>query len=125
MAALSLVNSVLERGEEKREDHYLQKVEEVWGEVLTATDLTEFVEKDSDHAVSAGAFGDIFKGTYYPNSGKSSMKRWWGKIAQPSTDRPIPVAIKVVRSSLTAGPRQEESKKVNPITGKMSLLKNS
>jgi hypothetical protein len=84
----------------------------IWGEILEPTDLSEFVTKDSEHSVSGGAFGDIFKGTWYPNHRKGSLKRMWRTFSQPQADKPIPVAIKVVRQILAGGAQQEEAKHV-------------
>jgi len=79
---------------------------DIWAATLEPTDLSDFVTKDSEHSVSGGAFGDIYKGTWYPNTRKRSVMRMWRTLSQPQIDKPVPVAIKVVRSSLP----QEEAK---------------
>jgi hypothetical protein len=108
---LSVRNQLTEEPEQPEEPK-LNKVDEIWGEILEPTDLSEFVRKDSDFTVGGGGFGDIFRGTWYPNTRKNSIKRMWRTLSQPSLDKPVPVSIKVVRQVLAEGPEQEDAKKV-------------
>jgi hypothetical protein len=111
--AITRVTSVLSIGGSRTEEPDLHEVDQIWGEVLEPTDITESVSRDSDVPVSAGAVGDIFKGIYYPNTRKNSMKRFWRSLSHPSLDKPIPVAIKVLRASLADGAFQDEAKTVS------------
>jgi hypothetical protein len=88
---------------------------DIWGEKLEPTDLSEYVIRDSEISVSGGAFGDIYRGTYYPNLRKNSVRRLFRTLSQPQADKPFPVAIKVVRQVLTGGAQQREAKIVSLI----------
>ena len=111
--AITRVTSVLSIGGSRTEEPDFHEVDQIWGEVLEPTDLTEFVQRESDVPVSAGAAGDVYKGIYYPNYKKTSVIRIWRSLSQPSVDKPIPVAIKVLRPSLADGSSQNESKRVS------------
>lgn len=113
MEAITRVSTVLSIAGSRIEEHNIREVDHIWGEVLDANDLTDYVEREDNIAKFSGAVGDVYKGTYYPNHKRTSAVRLWRTLSQPSLDRPIPVAIKVLRSSLAVGAKQDEAKKVS------------
>ena len=110
MALRAAQSSISGEPEEMVEESVSNEID-IWSETLEPTDLSDFVTRDDEHSVSGGAFGDIYKGTWYPNTRKRSVMRMWRTLSQPQIDKPVPVAIKVVRSSLP----QEEAKHVSSL----------
>jgi hypothetical protein len=87
---------------------------DIWGERLEPTDISEHVISES--FVSDGSFEDVLRGTYYPNL--RSVRRLFWAASQPQADKPIPVAIKVVRPIL--GSRSRAGKNVSLIIPSIS-----
>jgi hypothetical protein len=88
---------------------------EIWGEKLEATDLSEYVFKfgDGEHPrpASSSAFGDIYRGNYYPNLRKNTIRRLFRTRTQPRANKPIPVAINVARLPILSGESQKQAAK--------------